>query len=86
MHTACIAFVEILETKVDRKFEEKTQVYKDDIRALSEHIDKVFATKEDLAKLQTHIESRFNDQLKWMIVMWISQLAAIAGMIKMFIK
>ena len=46
----------------------------------------IFATKEDLAKMQNHLESKINDQLKWLIVMWISQIAAIAALIKLFVK
>ena len=52
------AFVTLLETKVDKKFEDA----KDS-----------FASKEDISKLETRISEKFNDQLKWMIVMWSSQ-------------
>ena len=52
------AFVEILETRVDKKFE--------DARA-------TLATKDDI-----------RDLLKWMIVMWISQLGAIIAIMKLF--
>ena len=54
------AFVEILETSVDRKFEDAT---------------KNLATKQDLSE-------KFNDLLKWMIIMWVTQLGAIVTIIK----
>ena len=54
------AFVEILETKVEKKFE--------DAKA-------TLATKE-------HLDNRINDLLKWMIVMWVTQLGAIVAIIK----
>lgn len=62
------AFVEILEKRVDSKFEEARQT---------------LATKEDLAKLQSHLEGKINDLLKWIIVMWITQLGAIFAIIKL---
>ena len=65
------AFVEILEAKVEKKFEEKKDI---------------FSTKQDLAMLQNHIEGKINDLLKWMIVMWITQLGAIVTIIKLMIN
>jgi len=48
---------------------------------------KILATKEDLANLKTEIiatmERRFTEQMKWMIVMWITQLGAIFAIIKL---
>ena len=68
------AFVEILETKVDKRFEEAKAT---------------IATKEDvvreMANLKTEMEKRFTEQLKWMIVMWITQLGAIVTIIKFMI-
>jgi len=61
------AFVEIIETRVDKKFEDAKET---------------IATKQDLAKLQSHLEGKINDLLKWMIVMWITQLGAIIAIIK----
>ena len=55
--------MEILETRVDRKFEDVT---------------KLLATKEDLS-------GKFNDLLKWMIIMWITQLGAIAAILKLML-
>lgn len=47
---------------------------------------KILATKEDILKLElkleTKISEKHNDLLKWMIVMWITQLVAIAAIIK----
>lgn len=49
------AFIQILEKKVDKKFEEKSQIFKDDIKSLKEYMDRVFATKEDLANLKVEL-------------------------------
>lgn len=49
------AFVQILEHRVDKQFEDKAQIFKDDIRSLKEYIDKVFATKEDLARIEVKL-------------------------------
>jgi hypothetical protein len=68
----------VLETKVDHKFEEAK-----DTLATKEAIANI---RTEIKEIQTHLEAKFNDQLKWMIVMWITQLAAIAGIIKMFVK
>ena len=46
------AFIEIVESKVDKKFEEKTAV---------------FATKEDIARLETSISESKLDVIKWTI-------------------
>ena len=53
------AFVEILETRVDKKFEEAKAT---------------LSTKDDI-----------NNLLKWMIVMWITQLGAIVTIIKFMV-
>ena len=60
------AFVEILETHVDKKFEEAK---------------KELATKQDIYLVKDDIR----DLLKWMIVMWITQLGAIVAIIKFMI-
>ena len=53
------AFVEILETRVDKKFEEAKAT---------------LSTKDDI-----------NNLLKWIIVMWITQLGAIVAIIKFMV-
>ena len=64
------AFVTLVETRVDKKFEDAKET---------------LATKEDLAKLQSHLEGKINDLLKWLIVMWVTQLGAIVAIIKFMI-
>jgi NOL1/NOP2/fmu family ribosome biogenesis protein len=59
------AFVQILETKVDQKFEEANQV---------------LATKEDIARLDLKIAETKVDLIKWMVGFWIAQMAAIIGL------
>ena len=62
--------MEILETKVDKKFEEaKTTL----------------ATKEDLAKVEGRLETKIAetkaDIIKWMFIFWIGQIAVTAGIL-----
>lgn len=73
-----VTFIETAsETRVEKKFEEKEKIFKDDIRSLKEYMDKVFATKEDLSNVKA-------DMIKWMFIFWIGQLAAILAIIKVF--
>ena len=61
------AFIQILETKVESKLLEKKSV---------------FATKEDVAKLETKISEAKVDIIKWMVATAI----AIVGLIVAFMK
>ncbi len=56
-----------LELKIQGKFDER----KND-----------FATKEDLANLKVEMERAFKDQLKWMFIFWIGQLASFIAIAK----
>lgn len=69
------AFVEILETRVDKKFED-TKI------GLATKGD-IISVKEEIAKLEVKISEKHNDLLKWMIIMWITQLGAIVAIIKL---
>ena len=68
-HPEAEAFVEILENKVDQKFEESKQT---------------LATKEDIAKLEGRLETKIAeskvDMNKWMVGFAIVQMAAIIGL------
>jgi len=69
------AFVELLETKVDRKFKDAETIFKGDMSSLKEYMDKVFATKADLANVKVDI-------IKWMFLFWIGQLASFIAIAK----
>ncbi len=73
-----------VETKVDKEFEKKSLLFKDDIKSLKEYMDHVFATKEDLAKLEVKIASSKADIIKWMFIFWIVQLASFIAIAKFF--
>jgi hypothetical protein len=62
------AFVEILEKKVDRKFEEAKQA---------------LVIKEDLLKLQVEIEKRFNQQIIWTVGTGIAVAGLVLAIIKL---
>ena len=61
-------FVEVLEAKVDKKFDDKKTE---------------LATKEDIAKLETRMEAGFKDLLKWMIVLMVSFFAMLIAVLKL---
>ncbi len=67
------SLVEYIEHKVDKKFEDKAQIFKDDIRSLKEYIDKSFATKEDIANAKVEI-------LRWTFGFFIAMILAIIGL------
>ena len=56
--------VEYVETKMDKRLEEKTSV---------------FATKEDIANLRVEIKETKADLIKWMFVFWIGSVGVISG-------
>ena len=62
------AFVEILEKKVDRKFEEAKQT---------------LVIKEDLLKLLVEIEKRFNQQIIWTVGTGIAVAGLVLAIIKL---
>ncbi len=61
------AFVQILDTRVDKKFDDAMQV---------------LATKEDIAYLRVEIQTTKADTIKWMFIFWIGQLAATIAIVK----
>lgn len=69
------AFVSIMETKIDKKFEEAC---------------KTLATREDLALTKEELTKQIGDTkadlIKWMFIFWIGQVAATFGFILLFLK
>lgn len=59
--------VEYIETKIDRKFEEKKDV---------------LATKKDIANLEIKLEKTRADIIKWMFLFWIGQLASLIAILQ----
>ncbi|RJP60520.1 MAG: hypothetical protein C4549_00495 [Deltaproteobacteria bacterium] len=70
--------VEYIETKVDRKLEEKKDVLatKQDIAYL----------KQDIANLEIKLEKTRADIIKWMFLFWIGQLASLIAILELFFK
>ena len=68
------AFVTLLETKVDKKFDEAKN-------SLATKND-MFALKSDIANLEVRMEIGFKDNLKWTI----ATIIACAGLILAFVK
>jgi len=63
------AFVEILERKADQKFDDARQI---------------LATREDIANLRTDLKTDIanskTEMIKWIVGIWIVQMAAIIGL------
>lgn len=61
--------IEYFESKADQKFVEKNNV---------------LATKQDIAELRADLEGKIAlskvDMIKWMVGLWIAQMAAIVGL------
>jgi len=62
------AFVQILEAKVDRKFEEAKQT---------------IVIKEDLLRLQVEIEKRFNQLILWIVGTGIAVAGLVLAIVKL---
>ena len=46
----------------------------------------ILATKEDLARTDTKIETSRADVIKWMFIFWIAQLITMFGLLLLFLK
>jgi hypothetical protein len=72
------AFIEVLETRVDKKFEEKQSefILEKDKEKLLTKADAlaIFATKEDLAKVETGM-------IKWMFIFIVGLFISLTGVI-----
>ena len=74
--------VEYIETKVDKRLEEKKDVLatKLDIANLE------IATKQEIANLEVKIEKTKSDIIKWMFLFWIGQLASLIAILQIFFR
>ncbi|MGC9027887.1 MAG: hypothetical protein ACP5JP_10205 [bacterium] len=67
--------VEFVNSKVEKKFEEKKDV---------------LATKEDLYKFKVELEIKIekirSDIIKWMFIFWVGQIATLIGILQIFFK
>ena len=46
----------------------------------------IFATKEDISKLEIKLADNKSEMLKWMFIFWATQLLAMFAFLKFFIK
>lgn len=46
----------------------------------------IFATKEDIAKLETKLAENKSEMIKWMFIFWATQLLAMFAFLKFFIN
>ena len=88
-----IKLYEILKLKFgEKEAETVVEGIRQEVKTEFENYRNIFATKEDIylvkediAKLETKISDKHNDLLKWMIVIWITQLGAIVAILKFMI-
>jgi len=81
--------VEYIETKVDRKLEERKDVLatKEDIANLRAATKEDIAyLKQDIANLEIKLEKTRADIIKWMFLFWIGQLASLIAVLELFFK
>ena len=71
--------IEYIETKAEKKAEEKAYSFKTDVGSLKDYMDMRFATKEEMSNLKTDI-------LKQMYLTNVVQLLAIIGSVFAIIK
>jgi demethoxyubiquinone hydroxylase (CLK1/Coq7/Cat5 family) len=69
------ALVEYIETKVEKKFEGKKDL---------------FVTKEDLANAKAELEIKMEkirtDIIKWMFIFWAGQIGALIAILEIFFR
>ena len=70
------AFVQILENKVDKKFDETKDL-------LATKAD-IYLLKEDISLLRTEAAHSKADIIKWMFLFWVGQMAAIIAVVKLW--
>ncbi len=70
--------VEYIETKVDKKLEDKK-----DVLATKGDINNV---KIEIEKLRTDMQKMKADIIKWMFLFWIGQLASLIAILQIFFR
>ena len=91
MSTQTLEIYEILKKLVPEQEASKIVTYIEDTKdkeisvAVERKIEHL-STKEDLANLRADIGYKFTEHLRWMIGLWITQLAAIAGILFAILK
>ena len=71
----------VVDEKVDARTDGFEKIINKDIASLQNEIYKVFSTKEDIAKLDNRISESQTDIIKWLVAIWVAQMAAIVFLI-----
>ncbi len=78
MMVSDIKLYEILKQKLgDKEAEALVEFIDSKLKEQEEQNARLLATKQDM-------DIKINDLLKWMVVLWISQLVGVAALLKMF--
>lgn len=81
--------VEYIETKVEKKFEEKKDILatKQDISAVKQDIANLeIAVKQDISNLEVKLEKTRADIIKWMFIFWAGQIGALIAILQIFFR
>ncbi|MFZ3121926.1 MAG: hypothetical protein WA104_00955 [Thermodesulfovibrionales bacterium] len=74
--------VEYIETKVEKKFEEK----KDLLATKQDIMNLEIATKQEIANLEIKMEKIRSDIIKWMFIFWAGQIGALIAILQIFFR
>jgi len=92
MKVAALKAFEIFKTTFgERDAEVVFEYFEDKIneKQVDDHLKdfkEIFATKQDIAKLETKLAENKSEMLKWMFIFWATQLLAMFAFLKFFIK
>lgn len=70
--------------------EDLTNFIDNKINQSMESLKNIFATKEDIAKLETKLDGKIketkSEMIKWMFAFWVGQMIGIIGILYLFFK
>jgi hypothetical protein len=87
MNITLTKLYDLLSTKLGKETAENlTNFIENKINYELESKTNIFATKEDLSKLELKMSEWKSEILKWMFRFWIGQIAVIFGLILLYLK
>jgi hypothetical protein len=78
--------VNFVKAEAEVNAEKKYEYIHKDISTLKDELYKNFATKEDIAKLETNVARTESKLILWAFIFWATQLGAMFTFLKIFIK
>ncbi len=82
--------IEYFDVKAKEIIEEKGQVYQSlqnkDLEIIRNDLHTLFATKEDIAKVEVKLSESKSEMIKWMFIFWIGQVTITVGLMLIYLK